>query len=114
MAVPKAKRLLRSELIRMLSETLGQEKAEEAVTGMARKLEIFGLEYDRAQALAILEHLANGPDIVGVVARFAKARVILHLKPDEPPPSGRGGAPDSAPASSRSTPPPRSDPSKKS
>ena len=113
MAGPKSKRLLRSELIRMLSETLGQEKAEEAVTGTARKLEIFGLDYDRAQALAILEHLANGPDIVGVVARFAKARVILHLKPEEPPPSSRGGQSDSAPSSPRSAPPSKPDPSKK-
>ena len=34
-------------------------------------------DLDRSQALAVMDSLAGGEDLVGIVAQFAKARLIL-------------------------------------
>ena len=75
-AAPVA-RLPRAELVKHLSRSLGQEKAEEVINETATRLGFGLIDYSRAQTLALLEELAATPGLVGVVARFAKARVIL-------------------------------------
>ena len=67
----------RGTLVGLLASTLGQEKSEEAIAAAMRKLGLFGLTLDRAQALLVLEDLALSPGLVGVTARFAKARLLL-------------------------------------
>lgn len=78
-------RLPRRTLIELLAQSLGQEKAEDVVTAAARDLglPVFG-DYNREQTLAVLERLAGMSGLVGVVARFAKARLILLFKNDGP------------------------------
>lgn len=66
-------------IARLLSHTIGEEKAEQAVRDAARDA---GLPPSRAlthaQTIDLLERIALTPGIVGVTARFAKSR--LHLK----------------------------------
>jgi hypothetical protein len=66
-----------TELIRMLSPSLGQKMAEQLIAKAAGEL---GLRTDllaRSDALRIMEKLAEEKGIVGVTARFAKSRVHL-------------------------------------
>ncbi len=78
---PPVEHLPREELIKQLSEPLGSEKAEEVVQRAAAAAGFGDLtEFDREQTLAILERLAVSPGLVGVVARFAKVRLILRFK----------------------------------
>ena len=70
----------RADLGRHLGESLGREKAEELVGDTARSLGIPGDSYDREQTLRILERLATSAGLVGIVARFAKVRIILQFK----------------------------------
>lgn len=74
-------RLPRQTLLEYLAASLGQEKAEEVVNQATREL---GLpmtgDYNREQTLRLLEHLAAMAGLVGVVARFTKARLILLFK----------------------------------
>jgi hypothetical protein len=72
-----SRRLSRTALVDMLAESLGTEKAAQVVADGTAKLGISTPDFDRDQALKILEQLATEPGLVGVVARFAKARVIL-------------------------------------
>jgi hypothetical protein len=71
----------RHSLVALLAPTLGQEKAEEVVLGSLRLLGLPEDSLDQRQALAMLEQLAAVPGLVGVTARFAKARVILLFSP---------------------------------
>ena len=73
-------RMDRADLGRHLGESLGREKAEELVGDTARALGIQGDSYDKAQTLRILEQLAGSAGLVGIVARFAKVRIILQFK----------------------------------
>jgi hypothetical protein len=94
------RRVERRKLVGLLARTLGLEKSEEVVLAAARKLHIaLGEDLTVAQALAILDDLAETPAIVGVVARVVKARGELQelAEPSQPPPSH----PSSAPPSSR-------------
>jgi hypothetical protein len=71
----------RHSLVALLAPTLGQEKAEDVVVGALRLLGLPEDNLDQRQALAMLEQLAGVPGLVGVTARFAKARVILLFSP---------------------------------
>lgn len=65
-------------LSRLLSKTVGDDKATSAVRTAAREVGLAGkrdLSVD--EALSVLEKVAETPGIVGVTARFAKSR--LHL-----------------------------------
>lgn len=65
-------------LARLLSETVGDEKAEEAVREGAKQAGVSATApLTLEQALEVLEKVAATPGIVGVTARFAKSR--LHL-----------------------------------
>lgn len=78
-AVASTRRLARYTLVGHLSRSLGQEKAEDVVDEAAHQVGIGTDDWERDEALLLLEALANMPGLVGVVARFAKARIILTL-----------------------------------
>jgi hypothetical protein len=65
------------EIVPLLANTIGQEKAEEAVLAGLRRLGLPEDRLDLAQASLLFDALAGHPGIVGVTARFAKARLIL-------------------------------------
>ena len=60
----------------MLSEAIGEQKAEAAVREQLRALG-YGETLTHDQALFVLENLAGGTGIVAAVARFAKVRILL-------------------------------------
>ena len=67
-----------SELIAFFTPSLGDEKARETVHGAISRLRFEGkATFDRAESLRLLEELAREEGIVGVAARFAKARILL-------------------------------------
>ncbi len=66
----------RDDLITLLSRSLGEDAARLYVVEAAGDLRL-GDQLAVADALAILEKLAGSPGLVGVAARFAKARVHL-------------------------------------
>ncbi|MFO0659050.1 MAG: hypothetical protein U0165_04370 [Polyangiaceae bacterium] len=66
----------REEIAAIFAPTLGEEKARDLIARFAEK-QHFGARGSVDQALGILEALALEPGIVGVTARFGKARLIL-------------------------------------
>ncbi|HJL17749.1 MAG TPA: hypothetical protein RMH99_18940 [Sandaracinaceae bacterium LLY-WYZ-13_1] len=63
-------------LARLLSASVGDEKASGAVRDAARRLGLTG-PLSRDEALDVLEAVAEEGGIVGVTARFAKSRIHL-------------------------------------
>jgi hypothetical protein len=81
LAIDKVDRLSRNELVRQLAESLGAEKAEAAVIDVATLAGLGALaDYNRDQTLTLLERMAAVPGLVGIVARFAKVRIILRFR----------------------------------
>jgi hypothetical protein len=66
----------RTFLARMLSQSVGEQKATEVVNATADRLGYNGMLTEE-QAMALLEKVAGEPGIVGVAARFARSRLIL-------------------------------------
>ncbi len=67
-----------SELVNMLGQSVGDEKARHVLENHARRKGV-GLGPFRVEdALTILESVTEEPGIVGTSARFAKSR--LHLR----------------------------------
>jgi hypothetical protein len=67
----------RNELVALLAPTLGVERGAEVIGMAAARLGYAGDDFDRTQALALMDALAGGEDLVGIVAQFAKARLYL-------------------------------------
>ena len=65
------------DLLPLLAPALGTEKARDVVTATAQRMRFDPQNLTREQALAVLDVLAESEGIVGVVARFAKARFLL-------------------------------------
>jgi hypothetical protein len=65
------------ELVRMLSPSLGQQKAEALIVAAAEALNLRAELLARSDALRIMEKIADQPGLVGITARFAKSRVHL-------------------------------------
>jgi hypothetical protein len=65
------------EIARLLSAGIGMERAEASVNAAIGALKLEPSTLTRAQALAVLEHVAAEPGVVGVTARFAKSRFLL-------------------------------------
>ena len=63
--------------MRLLSASMGVEKAQQCVVGAALALGLGGDAFTREDALSVLERIAEAPGIVGITARFAKSRVHL-------------------------------------
>ena len=70
-------RIAAVDLLPLLAPALGTEKARDAVTTTAQRLRFDPQSLTRDQALTVLDELAQSDGIVGVVARFAKARFLL-------------------------------------
>ena len=68
-----------AEIYAIFSPCVGEEKAGELVRAAMRKLQLPEDALGKADVLRVLEELASVPGIVGVTARFAKARVILRF-----------------------------------
>jgi hypothetical protein len=75
-----SKRLPISELVALLAPTIGQEKSAEAITAAARASGITEDRLTQEQALGLFEVLASHDGLVGVTARFAKARLVLRFR----------------------------------
>ncbi len=71
------KRLPIAELVSLLAPTIGQEKASESIAFAVRLKGINEDKLTQEQALAVFEILSQNEGIVGVTARFAKARLVL-------------------------------------
>jgi hypothetical protein len=65
------------DLIPLLAPSIGVEKARETIEGAAARLGIDAGSLTPDHALAVLHLLAEADGIIGVVARFAKARFLL-------------------------------------
>lgn len=78
---PKTDTLVVGDIVRLLGERVEPGPASDAVRATAASLGIPGPAYDRDQVLAILAILAEGDGVLAVVARFAKARALLYLRP---------------------------------
>jgi hypothetical protein len=77
-SLPASERRVAVErLVELLAPSVGQEKSEEAVREAMGRLGFEGDELDGRQSLRVLELLATMGGIVGVTARFAKARLLL-------------------------------------
>jgi len=72
-------RLPAREIVKLLAATLGTEKARETLAAALAHFQLADGPLDQTQTLALLDHIAKEPGIVGTVARFAKARVILRF-----------------------------------
>lgn len=67
-----------SEIVLLISPALGLEKAREAIGQAATRRGIDpSVPFSHADALAVLDEMTKVDGIVGVVARFAKARFLL-------------------------------------
>lgn len=66
-----------AELVRLLSPSLGQQKAEALVKQAADELKLRSDSLARSDALRVMERIADQPGLVGITARFAKSRVHL-------------------------------------
>jgi hypothetical protein len=75
---PYGPRLIgRAEIVALLAPSLGEEKAGEIVGSAAASIDLTGELFEKTKALRLLDVLAAVPGIVGVTARFAKARMLL-------------------------------------
>ena len=72
-----ARSILIGELVKLLSGSEGQERAEEAVLDAIRRLRLPSRALSRNQTLAVLDDLASRTGPMAVTANFAKARAIL-------------------------------------
>jgi hypothetical protein len=67
------------DIVELFSGAMTPEQSEAAVLGAARHLRLPKDRLDKAQALSLVDHLAAEPGVVGLCARFAKARLILRF-----------------------------------
>lgn len=65
----------RLELIKLLSETIGEDTARRVVYEATETLRIEAGRFSREQAFAALERIAGEPGLVGITARLAKTRL---------------------------------------
>ncbi len=65
----------RSELVSLLSATIGHEPATRVVGHAAHSLGFERPRLTREEALATLEHIATEPGLIGITARLAKSRL---------------------------------------
>ena len=64
-------------LAAFFEQALGAERSRELIVECAARENISDASLTREQALIILEKLASSTGLVAVVARFAKARLLL-------------------------------------
>jgi hypothetical protein len=67
------------DIIELFAGAMSPEQSEATVLGAARQLRLPKDRLDKVQALSLVDHLAAEPGVVGLCARFAKARLILRF-----------------------------------
>lgn len=71
-----------AQLIPLLSQTIGEEKARDVIETAAVSLGLSLVDgLVGGEVLALLDEIARSPGIVGITARFAKSRVHLSRSP---------------------------------
>jgi hypothetical protein len=75
MAPEPGRRIAVSRLKAQLAPALGQEKSDQLVAEAMLSLRLAGEDLALDQALAVLDRLGATPGLVGVTARFARARL---------------------------------------
>ncbi len=68
-----------ADVAALIASAMGTDRAREIVLDAARCLGLPPDRLDKAQAMALLDHLAIEPGVVGLCARFGKARLILRF-----------------------------------
>jgi len=76
-AAPRPSTPAAFDLVAQLTPALGQERATEQVNAACRRLAVDPSRLTREQAGRVLEALSAEAGLVGVTARFAKARLLL-------------------------------------
>ena len=71
-----------ADVCALLAPSLGEEQAREVVAKYAAALHLPPEAFPRKDALDLLDAMAVEAGVVGVVARFAKARLLLSCQPD--------------------------------
>jgi hypothetical protein len=69
------------DLLGLLAPSVGEEKAKEAILQAAKALGLSSTDLTRPEALQILDVMAKSPGLLGVAARFGKARFLLRQPP---------------------------------
>jgi hypothetical protein len=70
------------DLVPLLSQTIGEEKAGEVIEAAALRLGLsLSSGLPEPDVLKLLDEIAKSPGIVGITARFAKSRVHLSQRP---------------------------------
>lgn len=73
----KHRRMSAYEVADLLAPSVGQERARELVEAACRKIGLNPDALGRDDVVSVLDDLALAGGVVGVVARFAKARALL-------------------------------------
>ena len=71
-------RIDKTALCALLSSSVGEAMALQAVNQASQRLGLKGDDFDQPQALQLLELLAASPGLMGITARFTKSRLILN------------------------------------
>ena len=71
------KRYSQEQIASLMFASLGEEKANALVRDAVASLGLGAGPYEESASLELLEHIAATPGIVGITARFAKARIHL-------------------------------------
>ncbi len=69
-----------TKLVELLAPALGEDVAQQTIE---RACQVVGCDINdmgRAEALRVLEVVAEQPGLVGITGRFAKSRVLLQWK----------------------------------
>ena len=74
---PSRRRVDLEQLAGLLAPSVGQEKSIEVLGAALDRIGAPRSGIDMSQGLQVLEALATEPGLIGVAARFAKARLIL-------------------------------------
>ena len=67
----------RTQLVGMIEQSVGRDKSERLIAEAALEQGIEGERLTAAQAMDVLELLAEQPGIVGVTARFARVKLLV-------------------------------------
>jgi hypothetical protein len=85
-----------AEVVDLFAPALGVDKSTSLVSTAASELGLVINQLDTHSALAIIDRLAKHDGLVGVVAKFAKAQLILKVT-EEPSPQNRPPASETPP-----------------
>jgi hypothetical protein len=77
--LPPGTTVTSDDVAALLANAIGADKAQEVVLAAVHRLGFRAERLDKAQAMAVLDHLAGVAGVIGLCARFAKARLILRF-----------------------------------